>query len=279
MTFWRYFVPVAKEAKKRGHTPVFSLHYNAKYNNPCSTNNRRVCDKLVHDHEFGYAWDGDVTICVEGIGAKRSSVSYALTYMYDFSGLYKGYIDHVNHVVLPSEYFAKFFNCVSDKNLYLGCPKYDVDIDPADVYKKYNLTNEKKYALVVYPRARDIGKVDISKICKDLQEEGYTPLLKTRGKDPIRSEHGSYINFADESWYPHTSMELLTICDKVINTGSSLIKEAAMLGKQHLVTNYNVKPDSCNEMPVLYSENARDYLGPHGSASERILDHIEANYA
>ena len=278
MTFWRYFVPVAIEAKERGHDAVFSLAYNSKYNNPCSVANRRVCDSLIHDHGFKYAQSGDVTVCVEGIGFDSSPVSYALTYMYDFSGLYKGYIDKVNHVVFPSEYFAKFFNCMSEKNLYLGCPKYDVSIKPEDVYKKYGLSTDRKYALVVYPRSRDMSKVDVSKICEELQQEGYTPLLKTRGKDPIRSEHKGYLNFADASWYPHTSMEFLAICDKVVNTGSSLIKEAAMMGKQDLVVNYNVKPAHCNDMPVLYSKDARNYLGPKGSASKRILDHIESNY-
>ena len=118
MTFWRYFVPVAKEAKKRGHTPVISLAYNSKYSNPCSVSNRRVCDSLVFDHGFKYDKSGDVTICVEGVGAGASPITYALTYMYDFAGLYKGYINKVDHVVFPSEYFAKFFNCISDKNLY-----------------------------------------------------------------------------------------------------------------------------------------------------------------
>jgi len=278
MTFWRYFIPVAKEAKARGHDPVFSLRCRDKYNNPCTPKHKRVCDDLIQSHGFRYGTSGDVTVCIEGTGYETSPVSYVLTSMYDFSTLYKGYIDNVNHVVLPSEYFSKFFNCISDKNLYFGSPKYDVDIKPDEVYKKYGLSPNSKYALVVYPRARDMSRFDVFKVCEELKKEGYIPLLKTRGKDPIRPQHRMYTNFADESWYPHTSMELLTICDRVVNTGSSMIKEAAMMGVQSMVKNYNVKPANCNEMPVLYSKDARDYLGPKGSASKRILDHIECNY-
>ena len=47
---------------------------------------------------------------------------------------------------------------------------------------------------------------------------------------------------------------------------------------QSMVKNYNVKPAHCNDMPVLYSENARDYLGPKGSTSKRILNHLEKTY-
>ena len=278
MTFLRYFVPVALEAKKRGHEPVFSLAYNSKYNNPCSVANRNFCDNLIHDYGFKYERSGDITVCVEGVGVEESSVSYALTYMYDFPRLYSSYIDKVNHVVFPSEYFAKFFNCISDKNLYLGSPKYDVTIDPAMVYRKYRLNSEQKYALIVYPKARDMGKINITDICENLLKQGYTPLLKTRGKDPIRQEHKKYLNFSDECWYPHASMEFITIADKIINTGSSIMKEVVMLGKESVVENYNIKPSSCPDIPALYEDNPRQILGPEGSASARILDHMENNY-
>ena len=278
MTFLRYFVPVALEAKKRGHDPVFSLAYNRKYNNPCSVSHRKVCDDLIHTHGFKYGQSGDITVCVEGIGANQSPISYALTYMYDFPRLYSTYINEVNHVVFPSEYFAEFFNCTSDKNLYLGSPKYDVSIDPTEVYRKYHLNPEQKYALIVYPKARDMSKLDIGELCSSLISQGYTPLLKTRGKDPIRQEHKKYLNFSDESWYPHASMEFITIADKIINTGSSIMKEVVMLGKESVVENYNIKPSSCPDIPALYEDNPRQFLGPEGSASARIIDHMENTY-
>ena len=278
MTFWRYFIPVAKEAKARGHDPVFSLRYKDKYNNPCTPKHKRICDDLIQSHGFRYGTSGDVTVCVEGIGYETSPVSYVLTSMYDFSNLYKGYINNVNHVVLPSEYFSKFFNCISDKNLYFGSPKYDVDIKPDEVYKKYGLSPNSKYALVVYPRARDMSRFDVFKVCEELKKEGYIPLLKTRGKDPIRPQHKIYKNFSDESWYPHSSMEFITIASRIINTGSSIMKEVTMLGKESTVENYDIKPGSSPDIKALYGDSPRQFLGPEGSASVRIVDHMEENY-
>lgn len=278
MTFLRYFIPVAAEAKARGHEVVFSFRANAKYNNPFIPSNKEFCNNLLEEYGFGRGDSGDITVCVEGIGAEASPVSYALTYMYDFSHLFSGYIEKVNHVVFPSQHFAEKFNCLSDKNLYLGCPKYDINIKPEQVYNKYSLDSNKRYALLAYPRSRDMAKIDVTSICEKLISEGYTPLIKTRGKDPVRQDHKKYINFMDDSWFPHTSMELISISDKIVNTGSSMIKEIVMLGKQDAVLNYDIKPTSCLDMPELYEKDARKYLGPEGSASKRIIDHMEKNY-
>ena len=278
MTFLRYFVPVAIEAKERGHEVVFSFKANAKYNNPCSVTNKMFCDDLLERYGFGREDSGDVTVCIEGIGFEASPVSYAITYMYDFSHLYSGYINKVNHVVFPSEHFAKTFECINDKNLYLGSPKYDISISAENVYKKYSLDPQRRYALLAYPRSRDMSRIDVTSVCEKLIQQGYTPLIKTRGKDPIRDEHRMYLNLSDESWFPHTSMELISISDKIVNTGSSMIKEIVMLGKEAAVTNYDIKPSSCADLPELYEEGARKYLGPEGSASKRIIDHMEKNY-
>tara|TARA_R110002110_G_scaffold298588_2_gene512947 strand:+ start:544 stop:1410 length:867 start_codon:yes stop_codon:yes gene_type:complete len=278
MTFLRYFIPVASMAKSRGHEVLFSFKANSKYNNPCSASHKKVCEELLDQYGFNRGDRGDVTVCVEGIESDSSPVSYALTYMYDFANLYSSYIERVNHVVFPSEHFAKHFDCLSDKNLYLGCPKYDVSIEPEHVYGKYSLDPNKRYALLAYPKARDMDKIDVAAICEDLISDGYTPIIKTRGKDPVRNEHKKYINFTDKSWFPHSSMEFITISDKIVNTGSSMIKEIVMLGKQDAVINYNIKPSSCLDMPELYEEGARKYLGPEGSASKRIIEHMEINY-
>ena len=74
-------------------------------------------------------------------------------------------------------------------------------------------------------------------------------------------------------------MDLITISDKIINTGSSVIKECVMLGKGDAVVNYDIKPSKFIKMAELYEKGARDkYLNVYGSASKRILDHIEENY-
>ena len=51
-----------------------------------------------------------------------------------------------------------------------------------------------------------------------------------------------------------------------------------MLGKESIVTNYDIKPSSCPDIPALYEDNPRELLGPEGSASARIIEHMETNY-
>jgi len=272
-TFLRYFIPLAKSAIDRNHEVFFALYANSKYNNPLSPDNLKKYIPILNQLNIKEGDSGDVCVCIEGIKSELAPVSYSLTYMYDFSHLYNGYIDRVNHVVFPSSYLAQKFGCISDKNLYLGSPKYDFNLGllacDGSTHKKYGLDRTKRYALVMYPRSRDMGRIDISTICEKLISEGYTPILKTRGKDPIRPDHKKYINFGDESWVPHTTSELI------------LISEKAMLGKRSAVTNYNIKPSSCVDLPELYEPGSREkYLDPGGAgkASAAIIDHMEKNY-
>ena len=69
---------------------------------------------------------------------------------------------------------------------------------------------------------------------------GYTILVKTRGKDPappgLRGDH----YFEDNSWFPHTSMELIKVSDFVLNFSSTVIKECIMLKKP--IINIHIKP-------------------------------------
>jgi UDP-N-acetylglucosamine:LPS N-acetylglucosamine transferase len=93
----------------------------------------------------------------------------------------------------------------------------------------------------------------LSTICKTLNEKGFIVLAKTRGKDPIREDHKKYFyrSFSDESWYPHTTMELIIASDLVINTGSTTIKECIMFDTP--IINFNIKPFS--NLPLHFLEN------------------------
>ena len=276
-TFLRYFVPLAVEAKKRGHEVVFRFSSSGKYNCPRLSHNYKQCKEIIE--KYGFVEDdnaiGDICFVIEGIGRNLACVRYSLTYMTDFMFLMDDYELDVDHIVMPSEYFAKKFNKVSPKNLYLGSPKYDVELNSKDIFEKYSLDKDKRYALIIYPRSRDLGKFDIEKICKELQEDNFVPIIKTRGKDPIRAipDVGG---FSDESWFPHTTMELIHISDRIINTGSTMIKEAVMLDKGDAVVNYNVKPFTLLE--ELYEKGAKKKYMPHTNASKNIVDHMEENY-
>ena len=247
MTFLRYYIPLIIEANSRDIICRVFVRPNNKYNNPLKYKgllrslsgkyNFNLYDCSELQNYFG------TTFLVEGCGRELLNAekhkSLSLTYMTDFSVLYKNYINDVDHVIFPSKFWAEYYKQLSDKNLYLGSPKYDIDINVASVLKKYNLSKNKK-ALVLAPRIRDMGKINLQNIYNILIEKGYEVLVKTRGKDKLLENlHGTRY-FEDESWFPHTSLELMKVSDFVINFDSTAIKECVM--SRTPVINYNIKP-------------------------------------
>jgi len=76
------------------------------------------------------------------------------------------------------------------------------------------------------------------KIYSFLRRMGFSVIVKARGKDPATLKGDRY--FEDFSWYPHDSMELMTLCDIVINFDSTAIKECVMLDVPMI--NFHIKP-------------------------------------
>ena len=246
MTFMRYFMPLILEGNKRSIKSRIFIKPNAKYNNPFLFNDD--FKKISHDHKVDILDLSQVneypdnTFLIEGCGVdsiKYADKKYSITYMTDCTLSYKKYIDKVDHVIMPSKAFAEYCGNLSDKNLYLGSPKYDAVLDPSTIYEKYGLTHTKK-ALVIFPRNRDLKKIDMGKIYDTLRSMGYQILVKTRGKDPVKDKllRGDQY-FIDESWFPHTTMELIEVSDIVINFSSTSIKECVLL-KTPLI-NFDVK--------------------------------------
>ena len=313
MTFLRYYAPLVAEGNSRGIKSKFFILGNHKYNNPlafqdqlkefCKENQVEMYElEDIKDH-FG------VTFTIEGMWAGMTKLEdprntmVSLTYMTDFYPLYDNYIDVVDHVIMPSRYFADYLGYHGPKNLYLGSPKYDVTLDKNEIISKYGLSNNKK-ALFIAPRLRDTDRVDILRLYEILREQGFDVVVKTRGKDPIRREpyRGDYY-FADDCWFPHTSMELLAVSDLVINFSSSAIKEAVLLKKP--VINFHIKPfkmpleylydyeycevfgNEINEKDIknainrlttsdfndIFDKVIKDFLFT-GNSSKRILDHL-----
>ena len=261
MTFLRYFMPLIIEGNKRGIKSRVFISENNKYNNPLYPNNLNVLHELHKTHNIAVEMIKkqhhideaeqahinkfpDTTFLIEGCGVddiEYSNKIISFTYMTDFSGIYKKYIDKVDHVVFPSRWCAEHYGFNSDKNIYLGSPKYDVVLNKGRILSKYKLTGEKKKALIVFPRHRDLAKIDLNKIYSFLQKMGYEILVKTRGKDKVQNQklHGDHY-FEDSSWFPHTTMELIEISDIVINFSSATVKECVMLKTP--IINFDIKP-------------------------------------
>jgi len=323
MTFLRYFIPLVIEGNKRGIKSIFFVGRTGKYNSPHkhqeSLNNLskkydfelRDISKLEDNGMPFFLIEGVRSNLLSGFKGKK----YSLTYMTDFTSHHGRYVDMVDHVILPSQFMAEYHQVVSQKNLYLGSPKYDVSFNNEEICKKYNLNLNKRKAFVILPRARDIHNMAVSaggpsktivKIYESLRNMGLDIVTKTRGKDIY--DRRAYIcgdhHFVDFSWYPHDSMELMHVSDLIINFSSTAIKECVLL-KRPLI-NFHIKPfkrpldilynyDYCIEMSNNFVSNkiedAANFLlktdlddsfnksiENHlftGNSSKRILDYLE----
>ena len=272
MTFLRYFLPLIIEANKKKIKSKVLIKRNAKYNNPYSFLD--LLNNLSQEHNFDILDISEARNCtgisfvIEGVDCRLldrdKTKIISITYMTDYFGLYDGYIEHVDNVIFPSKYFANQYDKINSKNLYLGSPKYDINLNKENIIKKYNLTNNKK-ALIIYPRTRDLNKVDIKKIISFLKLNNYDVVVKSRGKEPINNvAHSGDFYFLDKSWVPHTTIELIEVSDIIINFNSTCVKECVILKKP--LINFNIKP--WLPLPKLYNHSFCESLNTDCSQQE-----------
>ena len=275
-TFLRYFIPLVLEGNKRGIQSILYWEASGKYN--CPQKHINYLKTLSNQIGFrlekykGKVQDESPTFLIEGIGHQNfEGKKIALSTMMDFrgeGGLYDACINNVDHYIFPNKSWIthmpemgdsihgqakpnkpKFLN--NEKNLFLGSPKYDVELNKQKIIKKYNLSTEKK-CFLFYPRHRDMHLIDIRQALKIIESLGYEILIKYREKEQCNLPTNENIRiFKDESWYPHTSMELICASDIVINTDSTGIKECVLLKKP--VLNFKIKPFT-NWLVFLYNE-------------------------
>ena len=268
MTALRYFIPLVDEAGKRDIRSCFYVGTFGKYN--CPIKHERTLMNLCSIFrieirplsDFEENCEG-LTFFIEGVGVdlrhKRQQKRVSLTYMTDFVSSYNTFIDKVDHVVFPSKKFAEHYSCISDKNLYLGSPKYDCFFDDYATEVKHKLPETAGRALMIYPKQRDVNKIDVDLLCDYLGRAGFWVITKTRGKDPlVKESHGGDLHLSDEQWYPHTTLELIRESDIVVNFNSTVIKECVMLDTP--LINFDIKPfkrldflydyDYCIELPT-----------------------------
>lgn len=254
MTALRYFIPIVIEANKKGIQCNFFCNIEAKiYKYNSLKFGKKDLKEISEKYKIKCMNFKDLQnrinpiFTIEDVGLddfknnnKRQKI-YSINYSGDFVNCYKLYEDRVDYIFMISEYFANYYNCLNEKNLYLGSPKFDFIFKREEILKKYKLNKEKKYALVFYPRKRDIKKIKIRRIYAILKELGFEIIIKTRGKDRVLNilNRGDFY-FEDESWYPHISMELIKISKIVINFGSSAIEETVLLNTP--IIDFDIKP-------------------------------------
>jgi len=254
MTHMRYFIPIVQEGNARGIKSVFYVVPSNKYNCPIlhEISLRNACEQLgveIREGKDIVSASGVIITSEEsGIGLiskNTKAKKISLCYQTDFTISYEKYIDAVDYVVMPSESVAKFYEKTSSKNIFTGIPKYDIRLNKEKSVKKYNLDPKKKKVLFMWPKSRDLHKMPID-IIKNFNELGWQVVVKTRGKDSLHAstvkdlgENGN-VAFSDASWYPHTTQELLSACDLVVNSGSTTIEECVM--HEVPLINFDIKP-------------------------------------
>ena len=223
-TAFRYLIPIAKELKDS----KVILYSSGKYNDPLSKDNIFKTFDILKRNNIPYeiktiAIQGTCVIvensCLEQVLPTDNKL-YVITYMTDYASLYPTYKDRAENIFFPNERFALEYNCLSENNLYLGSPKYDIDLS------SFNKTDP--VITIFYPRNRDLNLDLLNPIIDKIPKE-YTIYVKSRLKDPIYIFDNDRIVKCYDSYYPHTSMILLKKSNFIINFDSTTIKEAFYL--------------------------------------------------
>lgn len=176
---------------------------------------------------------------------------------YEFVMFYHKYINLVDYVIFPSKYYAEKYNTLNSKNLYLGTPKYSLDIKNIN----FNLPKEHKYCLFFFPKnpiqhkkpnTLYPNKSQILNIYSFIRKLGYKIIVKTREQDRIIDTELKGDYYFEDYIYPTTSMELISISDFSIFFSSSIVEECIFLKKPFIDFKVDLKKD---RFKFLYDEN------------------------
>ena len=250
----KYFIPLVIEANKHNIQSNFYAFYKndselqlGKTINNHPFKHVEDIEKLSKEYEFNFELRQVKHNDLKGVTffGERRGVSHfinnkdvykvVLVCLRDYveDSFYDWYIDKVDAVVFPSKFFAEHYNKISDKNLYLGSPKYDVVFDKQQVKDKYNVHMERNI-LVMYPETNTAHLVDLKKIYDVCRNMGYGVIVKGRNKQPAPDHLKGDIYVEEDQWFPHASMELIAISNLVVGFNSSVHKEGVMLNTPSL---------------------------------------------
>jgi hypothetical protein len=257
ITFLQYYMPIVIKGNEQGFKSIFYLRKNCKsYANPYEEDNNKLLKKYVAKYSIALKENIDIKnlknlknlIVIDGDiygpGEKHIKQSLILKENFakntkiisiceniNFTKSYNSFVNNVSHIILINEIYASEYNCISDKNLYLGNTKYDNILSKSDIYNKYNFDKNKKYFLILLPKnkfiiSENIFKKDIIKVINIIEKLGFTVILKTRPKDKV-------FDFSQKTIisdiYPNESLELMKISQYCLHFSSSCIEETTMM--------------------------------------------------
>ena len=348
MTHLRYFVPLVEECSRKNIDCYFLIYFSFKYNCPGRHDKylNKICNanKVKKIHLDDFAEQGQTIICIEPKSISQLKLYqendvYVLTSQFDYMHNYDYYESYVKNVIFPSKWFIEKCSSfmgdkrisetkwthekiTSPKNVFLGSPKYDVTLDKKSIINKYNLT-EKSKVLFFFPAVsqqdnmwvtknpRGLSFGEINDIYKMLKSLDFEILVKSRLKHLIPQECNADRIFYDESWFPHTSAELIEVCDLAIMVDSTSIVECVLQktpfiniglinekirinakNMTHELMNYDfcesydytpktnelkdkIKYLTNNNFDDQFDDVHKNYLFEVGSSSKKIIDFIE----
>tara|TARA_Y100000401_G_scaffold117239_1_gene125267 strand:- start:4258 stop:5403 length:1146 start_codon:yes stop_codon:yes gene_type:complete len=284
MTHLRYFVPLIRECDQRGIKSCLLTYQTNKYNcvNAHSAQLKQAINKYNTEIQSAHLFkkSNEIIFSIEKaaeLANKKGIISldiflqnnhYVLTYQHDYAINYDVFSKYAKKVIFPSKWLLddceSFINdhrtaptkwskekVKSSKNVCIGSPKYDINLDKQDIIAKYKLSAKRK-VLFLFPTPDPSSSYNFSRqsngsLYKDNIEHGLTTdqiqslyktiksldfevLTKSRAKHLIPSAFENDIDkcFYDDSWFPHTSMELMEVSDLVIMVDSTSVKECVL---------------------------------------------------
>ena len=278
MTHLRYFVPLVKEYNRRKISSCFLVFFSGKYNCPSKHGDEldKACEKyniekmLVNDfkekNKIIFGVEKSCAMATEKHGLPQENDFYILPFQHDYVMNYDIFEKLAKNIFFPSEWLLNdcesfigdkrthpttwsIEKIKSPKNVCLGSPKYDVQLNKKEIINKYNLTNKRKI-LFLFPTpcqnskynlsAQGRGKIyhggiehglsrgQIKALYDTIKSENFEILVKSRGKHLVPKGFEGDRLFYDESWFPHTTMELMKVSDLVIMVDSTSVKECVL---------------------------------------------------
>lgn len=247
---------IIRESLKSSHCPINNkqnykilLKYSNEYNFKIVTTKNIILEEIIG---IIFMVDGDITgrnFILKNNNSynlllnKDNTLKISLVENINFKLLYKFYINDIDYCIFSnincfkqfenvSKIYKKDYNIV--KNLYLGNTKFDNIITKKLIYSKYNLSNKKKYCLILYPKiiVNNNDKLNLQfldNIYSYLKLLDFEIIVKTRPKDNnIPDRHKGILTICS-NYFPNESLELMKISDLCIMFSSSANEEALFM--------------------------------------------------
>ena len=312
VTFLQLYIPIAKYAwNVHGISSVFIKKKSLKeYADPTHKDNRKLIEKTLKHLPFVsmvdisdsiletkgvfFVVDGDIygqrKIFVRDSNVtkiNKKSYIVSLQEHMNFVWAYDKFINDVSVCVFPNKHLAKYYNKMSEKNVYLGNTKFDdIHEDKNVIYDKFGLDKNTKWCLFLFPRETFMKQLGIpfskTKTLIDIIQNtiGMKVVVKYRPKDikmfDIKYDLSQYKCVVSDS-YPNQSIELMTVCDLCVMFSSSCIDECIITKTPCMdcIIDY----DDCKKMEYLVNERTLQKIPKWENKSSEDIKEIYTRMA